>query len=129
MQFDQLKRRKFITLLGYVAAGWSIAARSQQGQRARRIGVVDTLGADDSEAQVRNGALLRGLQQQGWTSRNVRQTKCVQDPVAGLSQATSIVGSADRRQGPILETVLQRTRRGRTLYNVLRAADASRNQG
>jgi hypothetical protein len=67
---------------------------AQQGQRAWRIGVLDTLGADNSEAQARNGAFLQDLQQQlGWTSRNVRQTKFVQDPAAGISRATSIVSS------------------------------------
>src|SRR5262245_53775460 len=65
MQFDQLKRREFITLLGG-AAVWPLAARAQQ-QRMRRIGVLDTLAADDALAQARNGAFLQGLQQAGWT--------------------------------------------------------------
>ena len=48
------------------------AARAQ-ADRVRRIGVLDTLAADDPFAQARQGAFLQGLQQSGWTvGRNVR---------------------------------------------------------
>src|SRR5215475_4155882 len=72
MHFDRLTRRQFITLLGS-AAVWSLTARAQQGERMRRIGVLVSLPADDPQAQVRNAALLQGLQELGWTvGRNVR---------------------------------------------------------
>ena len=58
-----MRRREFIALLGGAAAAWPIAARAQQPERVRRVGVLDTLGADDPEAQARNGAFVQGLQQ------------------------------------------------------------------
>jgi putative tryptophan/tyrosine transport system substrate-binding protein len=68
-----LKRRDFFTLLGGAAASWPLAARAQQGERMRRIGVLMTFPADDPEAQARVGALLQGLQQLGWAiGRNLR---------------------------------------------------------
>jgi putative tryptophan/tyrosine transport system substrate-binding protein len=68
-----MKRRQFITLLGGAAAAWPGAARAQQGERVRRIGVLMNLTADDLEASARVTALAQGLQQLGWTDgRNVR---------------------------------------------------------
>ena len=62
-----MKRRDFVTLLGGAAA-WPLAARAQ----LRRIGVLNTLAADDSWAQARHGAFLQGLQEAAWTiGRNV----------------------------------------------------------
>jgi putative tryptophan/tyrosine transport system substrate-binding protein len=67
-----MKRREFITLLGGAAA-WPLAARAQQGERVRRIGVLMPATADDAEFQTRVGAFLEGLQQSGWTiGQNVR---------------------------------------------------------
>jgi putative ABC transport system substrate-binding protein len=62
-----VRRREFITLLGGAAAVWPLAARSQQRERMRRIGVLMPLAADDAIAQARNAAFLQGLQQLGWT--------------------------------------------------------------
>jgi len=63
-----MKRREFITLLGGAAAEWPLAARAQQGERVRRIGVLMALAADDPDAQIRITAFLQGLQQLGWTA-------------------------------------------------------------
>jgi putative ABC transport system substrate-binding protein len=66
------KRRKFITLLGG-AAVWPLAARAQQAERMRRVGLLMTLAADDPEAQARNAAFLQALAELGWTvGRNVQ---------------------------------------------------------
>ncbi len=71
MQFDQLKRREFITLLGGAAA-WPLAARAQ-GERMRRVGVLVPGVADDPEWQARVGAFQQALALLGWTiGRNVR---------------------------------------------------------
>jgi putative ABC transport system substrate-binding protein len=67
-------RRQLITLLGGAAAvAWPLAARAQQPERMRRIGMLHTPAADDPEGQARKTALLHGLTQFGWTDgRNVR---------------------------------------------------------
>jgi putative ABC transport system substrate-binding protein len=62
-----MKRRTFITLLGGAAAAWPLAARAQQGERMRRIGVLNTFAAEDPEGQARIAALLQALQPLGWT--------------------------------------------------------------
>jgi len=68
-----IRRREFITLLGGAAAAWPLAARAQQGNRMRRIGVLIPLPADDPESTARTAAFLQTLQELGWTDgRNVR---------------------------------------------------------
>ena len=67
-----LRRREFITLLGGAAA-WPMAARAQQPERMRRIGVLMPLAADDPEHKARLAAFAEGLQQLGWeVGRNVQ---------------------------------------------------------
>jgi putative ABC transport system substrate-binding protein len=67
-----MRRREFITLIGGAAA-WPLAARAQQPDRPRRIGVLMNLPPDDLEASARVTALAQGLQQLGWTvGRNLR---------------------------------------------------------
>jgi ABC-type uncharacterized transport system substrate-binding protein len=67
-----MRRREFITLLGGAAAAWPLAARAQQAERVRRIGVLMPV-ADDPEGQARIAAFLQGLQQLGWAEgRNLQ---------------------------------------------------------
>jgi putative tryptophan/tyrosine transport system substrate-binding protein len=71
MQFDQLKRREFIAALG--AATSPFAARAQQSERFRRIGVLISTSADDVEGQARKAAFLQGLGELGWSvGRNMQ---------------------------------------------------------
>jgi putative ABC transport system substrate-binding protein len=68
-----MKRREFISLLGGAAVAWPLAARAQQPQQMRRIGVLMNVAADDPEAPARVGVLSQGLAELGWTiGRNVR---------------------------------------------------------
>src|SRR5262245_49499036 len=68
-----LKRREFIALVGGAAAAWPLAARAQQSERMRRIGVLMPSAADDPEFQARMTAFVQGLAQLGWLDgRNVR---------------------------------------------------------
>jgi len=68
-----IERRKFIAALGGSAFAWPLAARAQQADRVRRVGVLMNLAADDPEGQARIAAFLQGLQELGWTEgRNVR---------------------------------------------------------
>jgi ABC-type uncharacterized transport system substrate-binding protein len=67
-----VKRRDFITLVGGAAA-WPLAARAQQAERVRRVGVLMPYAADDAESQARVGAFLQALALSGWTiGSNVR---------------------------------------------------------
>ena len=61
-----IRRREFITLVGGATVAWPLAARSQQPERMRRIGMLQTLAADDPEGHTRNAAFFRELERLGW---------------------------------------------------------------
>jgi putative tryptophan/tyrosine transport system substrate-binding protein len=66
-------RRELIAAIGGAMVAWPFAARAQQGERMRRIGVLTTFAEDDPEGVARNAAFLQALAQLGWTDgRNVR---------------------------------------------------------
>ena len=67
-----IRRRDFITLLGGAAA-WPLAARAQQGDRVRRVGVLTGLDENDPQAKILVSAFTQALADLGWTDgRNVR---------------------------------------------------------
>jgi putative ABC transport system substrate-binding protein len=72
-----MKRRELISLLGGAAAAsslsWPLAARAQQPQRMRRIGVLMVTLEDSPESRARVAALQQGLEKLGWTvGRNLQ---------------------------------------------------------
>ena len=69
---EAMRRRDFIKAIVGSAAAWPLAARAQQRERMRRVGVLMHLAADDPEGQSRVAAFLQGLQEAGWAvGRNV----------------------------------------------------------
>ena len=69
-------RREFMALLGGAAAAWPLAARAQQREPMRRIGVLMNLAADDPEGQTRVAAFLQGLQEAGWAVGRNHTSDC-----------------------------------------------------
>ena len=72
MQFNPMKRREFITLLGGAATTWLLAARAQQAEWMRRIGALaGGVAADEPDTQANIAAFLQVLQQLGWTDGRI----------------------------------------------------------
>src|SRR5262252_415335 len=68
-----MQRRQFITLLGGTAVGWTLAARAQQREQMKRIGILLPATADDVVFQARLAAFYQGLALLGWSiGQNVR---------------------------------------------------------
>ena len=72
-----MMRRDFVALLGGAAVAssvsWPFAARGQQADRMRRVGVLGSRATDDPEGQARLAVFLQRLQEGGWTDgRNMQ---------------------------------------------------------
>jgi putative ABC transport system substrate-binding protein len=92
-----MQRREFITVLSGAVAAWPLAARAQQPERMRRIGLLLPAAADDAEFQARVGAFLQALALSGWTiGRNVRiDTRWAGDNIADMRRhATELAALA-----------------------------------
>jgi putative ABC transport system substrate-binding protein len=119
-----LGRRDFITLLGG-AAMWPVAARAQQPQRMRRVGVLLNTYADDPENPARITALGQALQELGWTDgRNLR----IDYRFAGndvdrtrrfASELVALVPDVVLTEGAVVTNVLQQTSRTLPIVFVL----------
>jgi putative ABC transport system substrate-binding protein len=120
MQFGQLKRREFITLLSSTAAAWPLAARAQQ--QTRRIGMLIGYAENDPEIQARLTAFRQALEDNGWKEgRNVfidyrfapaspDQAQVFAKELVGL-QPDVLVGNST----PATAALLQETRRAKVL--------------
>jgi putative ABC transport system substrate-binding protein len=87
MHLHGMRRREFFTLFG-CATAWSFAARAQQGDRMRRVGVLIGYGENDPEAQTWVAAFREELQKLGWMeSRNIRfDTRSAWSDVAAMQR-------------------------------------------
>src|SRR5215475_10777627 len=120
-----MQRRQFIALIGS-AATWPLAARAQQDQRVRRIGVLISFAKDTPEGLARIAAFVKELEQLGWTDgrnlqieyrwdtgdlRKVATELIAMSPdvilaiatpaVAALQQATRTVPNSNRKGPPL----------------------------
>jgi putative ABC transport system substrate-binding protein len=62
-----MRRREFITVLGGATVSWPVAARAQQSEQMRRIGMLISLREDDAEGRALLGSFRQGLSELGWT--------------------------------------------------------------
>jgi len=89
-----MRRREFITLLGGAAATWPLAARAQQDDRMRRIGVVMSASENDPEYQAGLAAFEEELQKLGWSQdRSIRiDRRWAPDVESAQLRAEELVG-------------------------------------
>ena len=84
-----MKRHQFITLLGGAAAAWPLAARAQQGERVRRIGVLMNSTATDATWQSYVAGFVEALRQLGWSEGQTCGLIFAGMPAMPLSRAST----------------------------------------
>src|SRR5262245_29905611 len=114
---SDMKRREFITLLGGAAVAWPLAARAQQAERMRRIGVLLPGTDNDQQSLRRLAAFRQRLQELGWSEgRNVQidirwpagdPLRVRKDTAELVALAPDVIFSAG---SSVLATLLQQTR-------------------
>jgi hypothetical protein len=67
-----IRRRELIATLGGAVAAWPLAARAQQHDRMRRVGILSALPESDPEEQRRVAAFIQGLRELGWRAATFR---------------------------------------------------------
>jgi putative ABC transport system substrate-binding protein len=111
-----VRRRQFITLLGGTVVAWPLAARAQQGERTRRLGVLMYTTPDEPQSQAWVTALVQGLEAAGWAvGRNLRiDTRWSSGDLARLRKdAADLANGSDvivAGVGPTTSTLQQTTR-------------------
>jgi putative tryptophan/tyrosine transport system substrate-binding protein len=90
-----MRRRDFIALIGGAGLGWPLAARAQQAERARRIGVLMARKPDDPQGQKQFAALRQGLLELGWSegkTLHIETRWTVADAAEALKFAQELIG-------------------------------------
>src|SRR5262245_52945162 len=109
-----MRRREFIAFIGATAAAWPLAARAQQGERIRRIGVLMYWAEDDAEGQARLAAFTQALNQLGWSegrslridtraTTNADELRRHAAELAGLAPHALVAGTGTATMAPLLQ--------------------------
>jgi putative ABC transport system substrate-binding protein len=99
-----MKRREFMSLLGGAVTAWPLAARAQQGERVRRVGVLMGYAESDPAAQAQVAALRQELRKLGWEEgRNIRVD--VRFPAADAGRVRAVLMELISRIAPQVERV------------------------
>jgi ABC-type uncharacterized transport system substrate-binding protein len=109
---SHIGRRKFLATLGGAAAAWPLAARAQQPERMRRIGVLMGFADTDNEAQSWIAGFREELRKLGWTEdRNMAR------PGGNVTGFTPIVGTLGGKWVELLKEVAPRVARVILVFN------------